>query len=553
MLYYSPEIINGQGYTGPEIDCWCLGVSLFRMTVGEEPFAKANSKSLIKKNSNLKKIKAVGDLRKDVTTGNFNIPQTLSIDLRNTILKCMSIDKHKRMRVHIALKGDPWLSDNGKLPNIFTYGAQTPMASVITAKSTDDEKLQYKNEKEKMKYQHMRDLEEEKRSKKLLKKTIVCHPKNPSIYFTGAVPHSPKTEETFANSETQRHLHFQKINDLRRQIQLVPAAGNKSPIRNLLRKINKQQQDITPPREAIRKTTSNMSLSQLYQRVAKDQIHYYAFQLTPHIVMRLTGVGESSVSFQTTQQDESVMMLIIRGICDIMGITYHRDKNDRLICVMTLSDYVNEKPSSFYKLKRKDSKIASSNQSLGLDGSSQASFSKSSAGFSDLNISGSSKFGKFKRMTSHVLSSLFPYHSSTLVQDSIRVPPIPQQSSFRALPLVEPENDDKKSGVALFAIDVISLSKDMTNRVAAVRMSKMDGSSKVFRIACGWITGAIGQQNLTPAQLADQFDHLVAYNHEAPSSTDVTRLSRPKSAMTLLPTPSSSSHSTPPPSPIPSK
>lgn len=45
MLYYSPEIINGQGYTGPEIDCWCLGVSLFRMTVGEEPFAKANSKS----------------------------------------------------------------------------------------------------------------------------------------------------------------------------------------------------------------------------------------------------------------------------------------------------------------------------------------------------------------------------------------------------------------------------------------------------------------------------------------------------------------------------
>lgn len=44
MLYYSPEIINGQGYTGPEIDCWCLGVSLFRMTVGEEPFAKANSK-----------------------------------------------------------------------------------------------------------------------------------------------------------------------------------------------------------------------------------------------------------------------------------------------------------------------------------------------------------------------------------------------------------------------------------------------------------------------------------------------------------------------------
>lgn len=47
MLYYSPEIINGQGYTGPEVDCWCLGVSLYRMTVGEEPFSRANSKYLL--------------------------------------------------------------------------------------------------------------------------------------------------------------------------------------------------------------------------------------------------------------------------------------------------------------------------------------------------------------------------------------------------------------------------------------------------------------------------------------------------------------------------
>lgn len=548
-----------------------------------------------------------------MTTGNFIIPNTLSIDLRNTILKCMSIDKNKRTRVHIALDGDPWLSDNGNLPNIFTYGAQTPMASVITAKSSEEEKLNYKTEKEKMKYQHMRDMEEEKRSKKLLKKTIVCHPKNPSIYFTSSVPHSPKPEETFNNSETQRHLHFQKINDLSRQIHLLPAqhAGNKSPIRHLLRKLKQNDNaslsslhssysvtNLTtpmtdtntnttnapvPPREAIRKTTSNMSLTQLYQRVTKDQIHYYSFELTPHTAIRLTGVGESSVSFQPTQQDESVMMLIIRGVCDIMGITYHRDKNDRLICVMALSDYVNEKShvtssSSFYKLKRKDSKMVSSNQSLGNheahDGS-QASLSRSSAGLSDVgsnhhnnnnnsgnnnNNNGSKFSNKFKRMTSHVLSSLFPYHSSTLVvhdSRSIRYPPLPQsrlssypRSSFR--PSLDPQtpsndNSNKKSGVALFAIDVISLSKDMQHRVAAVRLSKIDGSSKVFRIACGWITGAIGQ-NMTPAQLADHFDHLMMYDepiHPNNNPSDVRRLSRPKSAMTLLPTTSSSSSSIP--------
>ncbi|KAI8047808.1 kinase-like domain-containing protein, partial [Gilbertella persicaria] len=154
MLYYSPEIINGQGYTGPEVDCWCLGVSLYRMTVGAEPFANANT---------------VGDLRKDVTAGNFVVPPQLSAELRKTIIKCMSIDKSKRTRVHLALKGDPWLFDNGQLPDIFSY---------------EDDLTRRKKEKERMKYQHIKDMEEEKRHKKFIRRTIVCHPKNPSIYFT---------------------------------------------------------------------------------------------------------------------------------------------------------------------------------------------------------------------------------------------------------------------------------------------------------------------------------------------------------------------------------
>lgn len=44
MLYYSPEIITGQKYYGPEVDCWCLGITLFRMTAGFEPFSHAHSK-----------------------------------------------------------------------------------------------------------------------------------------------------------------------------------------------------------------------------------------------------------------------------------------------------------------------------------------------------------------------------------------------------------------------------------------------------------------------------------------------------------------------------
>ncbi|OBZ90758.1 Serine/threonine-protein kinase MARK2 [Choanephora cucurbitarum] len=575
MLYYSPEIINGQGYTGPEVDCWCLGVSLYRMTVGQEPFASANT---------------VGDLRKDVTAGNFIVPPQLSIELKNTITKCMSVDKSKRTRVHLALKGDPWLFDNGRLPDIFSYGVQNAMAAVITAGEEDDLALR-KKERERMKYQHIKDMEEEKRSKKAVKRTIVCHPKNPSIYFTSAVPHSPKSEDTYINSEAQRHLLLQKINEFSRQMQLSSAhkAGNKSPIRHLLRKLKQPDQTLThlpsiPPNTSqpnvshspsIRKTNSNMSLSQLYQRVTKDQVHYYTFQLTPQLALQLTGVGESSAALHQSsqQEDETAMMLVIRGICDIMGITYHRDKHGRLVCVMALEDYIEDRSRSFYKLRRRDSKLVMSNQSLNTsthlptehDGS-QASFSRSSVGLSDMNRSShfvnNSKFSKFKRMTSHVLSSIFPYHSSTLVvhdSRSVRHPPFPNlngssrftttsnhqrngSSAFGQPPQPatggeEEDGQEKKSGVVIFAIEIISLSKDLQNRIAAVKMSKLEGSSKVFRIGCGWITGVIGQ-NITTTTLSNQFRNLMIDNNtpDIPDFVTMTKpkLSKPKSNLSLM-------------------
>lgn len=545
---------------------------------------------------------AVGDLRKDVTAGQYVIPGYLSIGLRNTIKKCMSIDKYKRTRVHLALKDDPWLTDNGTLADIFSYSTNsTTTVTSSTMLSKDDELARLKKEKERLKFQHMRDMEEEKRSKKYIKRTIICHPKNPSIYFTSAVPHSAKPEDKYTNSETQRHLLFQKINEISHQIQLSSTQNaGKSPIRHLLRKLKQPESlnsninslpsngsntstvssssassagtTLVPPRTIVRKSASNMSLTQLYQRVAKDQVHYYTFHLTPQVAMQLSGIADSSLSLQ--QQDEFTMMLIIRGICDIMGITYHRDKNDHLICVMALSDYINEKPRSFYKLKRRDSKMAASNQSLSVqqqqhsshDGGntgSQASFSRSSAG--DMNRSSyfgsSSKFSKFKKMTSHVLSSIFPYHSSTLVvQDSrsVRYPPFPtlnpnrtgsSQSSQNSQTHQEnsennqDQGQDKKPGVAIFAIEIISLSKEATtqNRITAIKLVKIEGSSKVFRIACGWLTGVIGQ-NITPAQLSDNFNNLTATIHG--SSTDIPnmilqqqskRLTRPKSVATLLP------------------
>lgn len=594
----------------------------------------------------------MGDLRKDVTAGQYVIPSHLSSGLKSTIMKCMSVDKNKRTRVHMALKDDPWLFNQGQLPNIFsTTTTSTPTVMTAVILSKDDELTRQKKEKEILKYQYMRDMEEEKRSKKLIKRTIICHPKNPSIYFTSAVPHSSKAEDTFTNSETQRHLLFQKMNEFSRQIQLSSTqnAAGKSPIKHLLRKL-KQPEAATadgslrrnsynilantaagsnnntvaaantigggPPggRTIVRKSTSNMSLSQLYQRVTKDQVHYYTFQLTPQI-------AALHFSSLPAQQDEFTMMLIIRGICDIMGITYHRDKNDHLICVMALSDYINEKhfssnnnkssSNSFYKLKRRDSKMNTSNPSLyynnsntttGGASSSQASFRQSDMNRSSYFVNspngiggGSSRFSKFKRMTSHVLSSIFPYNSSTLVvhhtenattSRSVRYPPFPtpinttnrtstsssaaqQQQTTPTTPSPttpsptdqqqqqqqEESEENKKSGIAIFAIEIISLTKDTSvqqqQRITAIKFSKLDGSSKVFRIACGWLTGVIGQQNITPAQLTsdNMLAHLLttAAAVGGGSSTDIPhhptmyaqqqqkRLSRPKSNLTLLP------------------
>jgi serine/threonine protein kinase len=48
-LYASPEIMRGQPYYGPEVDCWSLGVLLYTLVYGAMPFDGQDFNMLVKR------------------------------------------------------------------------------------------------------------------------------------------------------------------------------------------------------------------------------------------------------------------------------------------------------------------------------------------------------------------------------------------------------------------------------------------------------------------------------------------------------------------------
>ncbi|CAO3675869.1 unnamed protein product [Rhizopus stolonifer] len=495
MLYYSPEIISARSYVGPEVDCWCLGIILFRMTAGYEPFAHA---------------KTVSELKKYVLGRHYKIPSYLSPALQHTIQKFLSVEKYDRLCLRSCLDDDPWLNDHGEYENIFQqkpspfyHAIEVTEDYAISGKSEDKTKMQLSSKNTKIACK--RDLEDEKKRGNKVPKTIIYHITNPSTYFTGPAPHSSKIPiDLDAQSIVRAELH-KTISASLQQIKLHSVhqlTELKSPISHLFRKFKRadildEQQDP----KLLRKTSSNLSLSQIYQRVTKDHISYYTLQCKARTCSATTVLSSSSTSSTATavdrqhnaqtkegEQSQEEMVKTLRHVCELLGITYYQSTPYQLECLLTLRNFKNPiqystAPASSSLFR---SKLFNSNDRLSemhrhqktttssfasVNSTSPSSLIQQNPGWWSRQahrLSNPSTAGLSKKGSSHDLLSM-----GRLTQE---------------LQMKQQSNEEESDGYVLLTIDVFSVqAAQEEGQVVAVRYAKIKGSSKVFKLAKGWI------------------------------------------------------------------
>ncbi|KAI9343843.1 kinase-like domain-containing protein [Pilaira anomala] len=392
LLYYSPEIMTSRSYVGPEVDSWCLGIMLYRMTAGLELFSHAKTKA---------------ELRKLVISHRYKLSSHLSPELQETIKKCLAIDKYDRLSLKSFLSNDAWFNDFGKLADIFEERVPNALyhANEITEAyggsrhhhhhQQDQQQVSYSQTSKKL---CLQDLQDEKERGVKIKKTVIYHITNASTYFTGTAPHASRQPIDLDGqkvAKTELHEHILKTLGQIRLQHVHHVADLGSPISHLFRKFKK----VDVMDKKIRKSSSALNLSQLYQRVAKDHISYYTMQppLVPTTTSSTTFVSDyssstfnssthtfeqqqqqqqkrtlpssssssgknrltnrlSMVFFSNTQpefnlnqeygfmdpeqlnRNQAEMIRIVRLVCDILGITYYQSTRTQLICLLTLKN-----------------------------------------------------------------------------------------------------------------------------------------------------------------------------------------------------------------------
>ncbi|KAF1801201.1 kinase-like domain-containing protein [Mucor lusitanicus] len=502
MLYYSPEIITGQKYYGPEVDCWCLGITLFRMTAGFEPFSHAHT---------------VGELKRDVCKCNFPMPSTLSPELQATIRKCLQVDRRKRMTIRQVLKDDPWLTNFGKLPCPVSSSPKTVFEETMVV---DDEK---ENRDEKTRKQFMKDLERDAQNPNKAKRTVIYHPINPSTYYTtkAGSSQSVASSNQIQNVELLRSELLQSIRSRARRLGIKSAERweLRSPVKLLFSTLNPphKKKDMAPPATA----PPNRSIAEIVQRIAKDQV--YHFQLTNQHVQNvsqssrppsLSSSSTTGSSILSSMADDSALaamddddherkssrdvMTLLKQTCQLMGITYVQDSPTSLHCVLTLRSgpkkALNSTSSTSTAGTLKTTSTSTNNVSTPPPRHTRKQSQTSSVGTSlggmtdDSHNGGGSR--QYKRMSLPLISHLT---SSMTTSFFGRSKPRHSMDESTTITHTQPQQQmnkrKQKEGIAMFTIEIEG-HKRRTDKIS-LRFSKQQGSSTVFKMAGGWVAGVM--------------------------------------------------------------
>ncbi|KAI8052762.1 kinase-like domain-containing protein [Thamnidium elegans] len=556
LLYYSPEIMTSRSYIGPEVDAWCLGIMLYRMTAGLELFAHAKTQP---------------ELRKLVISHRYKFPACLSPELQETIKKCLAVDRFDRLSLKSFLSNDAWFNDFGKLQDVFEervpdtlyHANEITEAYAQSIREEDNTKIQACSQNSKR--LHLQDLQDEKNRGFKAPKTVIYHITNASTYFTGTAPHHSRLPiDLDAQKVAKAELHQNILMTLKqvRLQQVNHVADLGSPISHLFRKFKRTE--VMNQERKLRKASSALNLTQLYQRVTKDHISYYTIQCHIHTGSSTTFVSDyssstvgssttmdqkrsfqrnkltnrlSMVFFSNTQpefnlsnnkedmdpernkRNQAEMMRIVRMVCDILGVSYYQSSVTQLICLLTLRNSkkhtvipttTNQQRHSLFR-----SKLFTSNDRLSdLSRSHQQQKQQQSNSFiSNYSNHSGTHHGWFSRKV-HRLSQQLSFSNmdnttqlfgaSSHGHDLLNIGRTEQEQQIQQREEdndADEEEENGSDGFATLSIDVSSISSNKYNddgtpvQIVSLRYSKLKGSNKVFKLAKGWIQALLSQNN----------------------------------------------------------
>ncbi|KCV67798.1 CAMK/CAMKL protein kinase [Fonticula alba] len=92
--YAAPELLQGIKYSGPEVDLWSLGILLYVMICGRQPFKHPDMKVLYAK----------------ITSGRFEYPEHVSPLAKDLIGNLIRVNPKERLTME-TLRTHPWLSE----------------------------------------------------------------------------------------------------------------------------------------------------------------------------------------------------------------------------------------------------------------------------------------------------------------------------------------------------------------------------------------------------------------------------------------------------------